>query len=251
LPSAPKVHRPIAYQESANRTAKRPQKTTTERGYNWRWRKVSQQYLRKFPLCRACEDAGRITAATEVDHIRPHDGDQALFWAEDNWQPLCKRCHSRKTAGELGLTGSSLAGWIGRIDRPLTVVAGPPAAGKTTYVSERASADDLVLDLDEIAVEIGLESSRDRANDDRNSLGMAIRERNSRLADFAKGRTRHPRCWLIATAGSFRQRQFWTDLGAELVVVNPGAVVCKARVRAEKGPETARAARLKAIDQWS
>ena len=38
---------------------------------------------------------------TLVDHIVPHRGDQALFWDEQNWQPLCKSCHDKKTGGGL------------------------------------------------------------------------------------------------------------------------------------------------------
>jgi 5-methylcytosine-specific restriction endonuclease McrA len=40
-----------------------------------------------------CEDAGRIVQASVVDHIKPHKGNQALFWNPANWQSLCKRCH--------------------------------------------------------------------------------------------------------------------------------------------------------------
>lgn len=42
----------------------------------------------------------QMQAATVVDHIIPHRGDQELFWAEWNWQPLTKRAHDRKTATE-------------------------------------------------------------------------------------------------------------------------------------------------------
>jgi 5-methylcytosine-specific restriction protein A len=45
---------------------------------------------------------GDTTAANVVDHIKPHKGDQALFWCRDNWQSLCKRCHDYKTATEDG-----------------------------------------------------------------------------------------------------------------------------------------------------
>jgi len=38
--------------------------------------------------------------ATVVDHIIPHKGDTALFWADWNWQPLTKRAHDRKTGSE-------------------------------------------------------------------------------------------------------------------------------------------------------
>ena len=68
-----------------------------ERGYSSRWQKVRKQFLAKHPLCVACQRAGKLTSATVVDHVKPHRGDPALFWDENNWQPLCKKCHDRKT----------------------------------------------------------------------------------------------------------------------------------------------------------
>ncbi|MCG8990866.1 HNH endonuclease [Laribacter hongkongensis] len=41
-----------------------------------------------------CLAEGRTVAATVVDHITPHRGDQRLFWDSSNWQPLCASCHS-------------------------------------------------------------------------------------------------------------------------------------------------------------
>ena len=54
------------------------------------------QLLRE-PFCRVCAQMGRRTPATDVDHIRPHRGDWALFTDRDNLQSLCHACHSRKT----------------------------------------------------------------------------------------------------------------------------------------------------------
>ena len=70
--------------------------------YSYAWQKASRTYLRRHPLCRACTYAGRHTAATVVDHIIPHKGDRDRFWDSDNWQPLCKQCHDRKTVLEDG-----------------------------------------------------------------------------------------------------------------------------------------------------
>lgn len=67
--------------------------SSTERGYNYRWQKARATYLSRHPLCKMCEGRGRVTAATIVDHIIPHRGDQALFWDTSNWQSLCKPCH--------------------------------------------------------------------------------------------------------------------------------------------------------------
>ena len=71
------------------------------RGYNAEWRKARKAFLQKHPLCSECRKVGKLTPATVVDHIIPHRGDRKLFWDENNWQPLCKDCHDRKTGAGL------------------------------------------------------------------------------------------------------------------------------------------------------
>jgi 5-methylcytosine-specific restriction protein A len=68
------------------------------RGYGHNWRIASKAFLAHNPLCIECLKQRRLVAATVIDHIIPHKGNSALFWNQDNWQALCKRCHSRKTA---------------------------------------------------------------------------------------------------------------------------------------------------------
>lgn len=57
-----------------------------------------ERILSERPLCVACERAGRVAAATELDHVVP-------LWkggSEDdsNMQGLCHACHAEKTATE-------------------------------------------------------------------------------------------------------------------------------------------------------
>ena len=80
--------------------------SAAKRGYGARWRKARATYLKRHPLCLACEANGRLTAANTVDHIIPHRGDMRLFWDRENWQALCKPCHDSKTATEDGRWGS-------------------------------------------------------------------------------------------------------------------------------------------------
>lgn len=65
------------------------------------WRDASKRWLKREPMCRDCAELGVAELASEVDHIEPHRGDPKLFWRRSNWQSLCKRCHSRKTAKEV------------------------------------------------------------------------------------------------------------------------------------------------------
>ncbi len=68
---------------------------TSDRGYGWQWQKARRVHLMQQPLCVMCKAEGRVTAATVVDHITPHKGDDTLFWDTNNWQSLCATHHSR------------------------------------------------------------------------------------------------------------------------------------------------------------
>lgn len=112
MPVRPPLHRPALKADRDKRHDAR-RGTATERGYDSRWRKARATYLAHHPLCRMCEQQGRVTAATVVDHITPHRGDSALFWDTDNWQQLCKPHHdSAKQREERGghASGTGLDG---------------------------------------------------------------------------------------------------------------------------------------------
>lgn len=79
-----------------------PSKKGGKSPYNYRWQKLRKSFLQRNPLCIHCKRRGKMELATEVDHKTPHQGNQGLFWDEDNWQALCKSCHSTKTVMEDG-----------------------------------------------------------------------------------------------------------------------------------------------------
>ena len=57
-----------------------------------RWQRIRKAQLAREPLCRYCQQMGRVVAATICDHITPHKGDVAAFYAGP-FQSLCKPCH--------------------------------------------------------------------------------------------------------------------------------------------------------------
>lgn len=59
-----------------------------------RWRNVRANQLIRQPLCVMCQQQGRDTIATIVDHIIEHKGNAELFWDVNNHQSLCASCHS-------------------------------------------------------------------------------------------------------------------------------------------------------------
>ena len=100
----------LTYDRYCEKHKKEMMKIQNERSskmYTYKWRKASKEFLKKHPLCAECQREGRLTPATEVDHIKPHGGNLRLFWNKKNWQPLCKSCHSKKTAKEDGGFGNT------------------------------------------------------------------------------------------------------------------------------------------------
>lgn len=66
-----------------------------------RWRKLRWAILvRDLFTCRICKRVEGNTALLVADHIRPHRGDERLFWDEANLQCLCAACHNRVKQAE-------------------------------------------------------------------------------------------------------------------------------------------------------
>lgn len=77
-----------------------PQGTACKRGYDRQWRKVRERYMSDHPLCEDCEQAGRITAAAQVHHMRTIADAPHLRLDHDNLRSLCVPCHQdRHTPG--------------------------------------------------------------------------------------------------------------------------------------------------------
>ncbi|WP_158291876.1 HNH endonuclease [Paracraurococcus ruber] len=79
--------------------ARTDRSSSTARGYGQDWRRVREQVLADEPLCRFCQAKGRVTAATDLDHIRSFQGlDDPLRLDRSNLRPLCQPCHMARTA---------------------------------------------------------------------------------------------------------------------------------------------------------
>jgi len=65
------------------------------------WRELREYVLSQNPICVMCQSRGLTVLAEEVDHIVPMSKGGEPYDL-DNLQPLCKSCHSRKTAVDDG-----------------------------------------------------------------------------------------------------------------------------------------------------
>jgi len=225
------------------------------RGYTRKWARYASGYLLRHPLCVECAEHERDQLAECVDHVQPVSGpDDPGFWDEANHQPLCWSCHSRKTAREDG-------GFRGRVFTPelvfpsdlrpsrpvLTLVCGPPGAGKTTWVGAQAWDGDVVIDLDEITADIAGSRVRDWSIEARR---RAMMRRNRMLRALADSDARA--AWFIVTGGQRRVRERWAQaLGArQVVLVVAEREVCAARIMADADRAPVAESLVGAVDGW-
>lgn len=73
-----------------------------------RWKQLRIKTFRRDRFtCQMCSKVTGNTSLLTCDHVKPHKGDEVLFWAEDNVQTLCTDpCHNKhKQAIERGARG--------------------------------------------------------------------------------------------------------------------------------------------------
>jgi 5-methylcytosine-specific restriction protein A len=190
-------------------------------GYNNEWLRIREKALeRDHHLCRLCRHEGIFTQADEVDHIIPKSkgGTDDLT----NLQSLCKQHHALKSQLESYFPKNR----IRPAACPVTIVCGPPGAGKTTWCMERATAYDVVIDLDYIAEQ--MTGQRRRVSHDLKQcyLQNFLSVRNAMLDSLADRET--GRAFFIVCAPSGTERREWCRLLGtnDVVVLTPDPYDC-------------------------
>jgi 5-methylcytosine-specific restriction protein A len=248
-------------------TWKHSKQSSHERGYGYAWQKLRKQAMeRDAYLCQPCQRKGRVTPARECDHIIPKakGGTDAL----SNLQAICTLCHREKTIQEatngayrpkveIGVDGwpVEIKKWGYSIPhgvRPscakVTLVFGPPASGKTTYVKQHASHSDMIIDLDDITETLGGK----RWEDNSIVLKQAMRRRDEMIYSLADRPELN--AWLIVAAPTPQEREAWLEaLGsnAQAVVIEFNVDECIQRIN--ENPLRAHAAQrqIQAVRAWT
>lgn len=116
----------------------------------------------------------------------------------------------------------------------LYVVTGPPAAGKTAWITAHAGGRDIVIDLDRIALALAVPGAPNWQHDEV-LLKVAHRARFAALDEAVKHRD-DVDVYLIHTMPSPKALARYQRLGAEIVTVDPGEDVVRERVAAMRSP---------------
>lgn len=238
------------------RESNRKRPSAARRGYGRKWRESTRRNkLAKDPLCERCSAPEAPVEAEEVHH---KDGNpRNNRW--ENLESLCKSCHSRETKGAqegpskgletpAELLASPLEGDRRATERaPVTLICGPPGAGKTSLVMARRRHGDLVLDLDRLVLALtGLPMFEKPAA----VMPFAWEARDAILAKLELP-SHLTRAWIV-TMGAKREprARLRERLGADVVIVKPSPLVCITRIQEDPRRKGVWKAWEKIVRKW-
>ena len=128
---------------------------------------------------------------------------------------------------------------------PTVVLWGAPCSGKSTYIRERATYGDIVIDLDRIALAFMPEGSEH--HDYPEHVRACARKARLAVVDEAArwGRTSTHTAWIIDSNAGSKGRARWRAIGADVVKLDVDPATCHERASRERPDHVHRI-----IDEW-
>lgn len=124
----------------------------------------------------------------------------------------------------------------------LYLITGPPAAGKSTWVKQNAESDSITIDYDAIANSF---KPGDAGHDHPSHIRTVARSARRAALDEAVKQSSERDVYVIHSLPNRAQFDKYRNMGAQVVVVDPGRDVVTDRVSADR-PELMKGA----VEQW-
>lgn len=125
----------------------------------------------------------------------------------------------------------------------LTVVVGPPAGGKSTWVLERARPGDIVIDFDRLAV--ALSGQGGDPHDHTPAIAAVTKAARAAGIEAALRHARTVDVYLIHSSPGRQRMAEYRAMGAEVVTIDPGRDVVRQRCKTERPRRM-----FAVIDEW-
>jgi hypothetical protein len=125
----------------------------------------------------------------------------------------------------------------------LTVVVGPPASGKSTWVLLHAKPTDVVIDFDRLAV--ALSGPGGDPHDHPAAVTAVTRAARTAAIEAAIRHAANTDVYLIHSSPGAQRMAQYRELGAQVVTIDPGRDVVRERCKTERPRRM-----FAVIDEW-
>jgi hypothetical protein len=125
----------------------------------------------------------------------------------------------------------------------LTVVIGPPAGGKSTWVQEKAKPGDIVIDFDRLAV--ALTGPGGDPHDHAPAVAGVARAARNAAIEVAIKHAAQVDVYLIHSSPGQQRMAEYRAMGANVVTIDPGRDVVRQRAKGERPQRM-----FAVIDEW-
>ncbi len=178
----------------------------THPAYRGPWPRIRRTILERDNHTCQIQSPQCTGTATVVDHIIPVTAG-GPWWDPDNLRASCNTCNNNRidrTRKEAWRTANT----------HITLIVGPPGAGKTTHTQTHAHPDDLIIDYDQIKDALGNQRTGTNLEGGTNSRGAqkkggthtqggplhqaTMTARNAILKSLRQGTTGVARAWIIS-----------------------------------------------------
>jgi hypothetical protein len=116
----------------------------------------------------------------------------------------------------------------------VTLVCGPPCAGKNTWVTEHAQPGDLVVDLDALYQAVNAHPTRDDHDQPAPLTPFTLDARDAILHRLLHGDHNLRAAWIIHSAPHPQTRAEWQQRGARVVMINADQDTLTRRAQAHR-----------------
>ena len=216
------------------------------------WAKTREAYLTsRNHICERCGDIAVICHHRK--HITPANiNDPEITLSFNNLEALCRQCHQEEhTFHKRTDYRKEIAfdenGNLTEVKRHI-IVTGAPGSGKTTYVMNQKTPEDIVIDLDFIGCAL---YGYDHVHENRfDIVPLLLDIRDAIYESLSKGRSNYRKAFIITTENNEAElSRLSMMLNADIVKMETPMEECKNRVRSDKTrPNKWRY--MKLIDKW-
>lgn len=184
-------------------------------------------------------DSSKITGHHKIELTVENVKDHSISLNPDLIELVCHDCHNKE---------HKRFGYRKPAQKKVILVYGPPLSGKTTFVRERKSRDDIVVDIDRIYEAITLLPAFDKPS---HLIGNVMSMHNALIDNIRTRYGKWNNAWIVGGyPDKYKRNRLAEEVGAEVILCDVSKEECLIRLEKDKDRNYFNKEWKQYIDDW-